>query len=290
MLANAFIVFILISGLTMTSLPIAVIDTGAGGLSVVQAIRRLLPNEDVHYYADTANLPYGIKSPELIHHLALKMAKRVQEISSCKIFVIACHTISVWCIQDIEQALGVPIVGMVEPSLRGLQLLVADQRISSIGILSTKATLNSGVYRNAWPSINSERKVKLVEQASGMLVSLVEEGEVSALEQEFILNHFLCDEIKQCDALLIGCTHFSALVPALAKVLKPNCAIVDAADFTAEAVRKIVNKLSDNSLGMGQLTVSVSDNQERFLNIARVFIQEELSVNLVKDYSVDLGG
>src|SRR5579871_1234651 len=269
----------------MVSLPIAVVDTGAGGLSVVQAIRRLLPNEDIHYYADTANLPYGIKSPELIQRLAIKMATRVKDISSCKIFVVACHTISVRCIKDIEQVLGIPVIGMVEPTLKGLELFVANKPLRSLGILSTKATYDSGAYRNAWSSIDKEARVRLVEQATGMLVSLVEEGEMTEEEQVFILDHILSTSIKQCDALLIGCTHFSALISPLLRVVKPDCEIIDAANFTGEAV---LHALRD-SIGcssrqsFGQLTVHVSDNQDRFANIARRFMPEEVPINLIND-------
>ncbi len=272
----------------MGSLPIAVVDTGAGGLSVVQAIRRLLPHENVHYYADTANLPYGIKSPALINHLAIAMAKKVQEISSCKVFVVACHTISVWCLKDIEQAIGIPVIGMVEPSLRGLKQLVANEKISSIGILSTRATLSSGVYRKAWHTMNRADRVELVEQGSGMLVSLVEEGEMSEREHVFILKHILSDKIKQCDALLIGCTHFSALTSALLKVLKPNCQIVDAADFTAETVASVLKEesMEYEAQNVGQLTVHVSDNRERFANVAHRFIEEKLSINLFGDCTI----
>ncbi|HXW52992.1 MAG TPA: glutamate racemase [Myxococcota bacterium] len=266
----------------MISLPIAVVDTGAGGLSVVQAVRRLLPGEDVHYYADTANLPYGIKSPELIHRLAIAMAKKVQEISPCKVFVIACHTISVWCLKDIEQTVGLPVVGMVEPSLIGLSQLIKSGNVASIGILSTPATLRSGVYRNAWPSLDALGQVRLVEQGSGMLVSLVEEGEMSEREQVFILNHILTDAIKQVDAVLMGCTHFSALRSALAEVLKPNCQIIDAADLTALAVASVLRELPTcrNTKNIGQLIVHVSDNQERFANVAHRFLEEKLSINL----------
>jgi glutamate racemase len=270
------------------SSPIAVLDTGAGGLSVVNSLRKLLPNEDIYYFADTANLPYGIKSPELISHLSLKMAKKIVEISSCKLLVVACHTISVWCLEEIKASVGVPVVGMVEPSIDGLKRLLAQKNIASCGILSTKATQNSGAYRKAWPLLDPKNRVSLVEHASGPLVSLVEEeGELAPGELAPIINQFIPASIKQCDALLIGCTHFSALKPALKRVLKPGCEIVDAADLAALAVQDLLknaHNLASSEL-QGQFKVYISDNRERFIFIARRFIEGELAVTLINDYA-----
>lgn len=269
------------------SRPIAVLDTGAGGLSVVAAIKRLAPHENIHYFADTAHLPYGIKSPELIGFLALKMAKKLVELSSCKVLVIACHTISVWCLEQIQDVVGVPVIGMVSPAVMGLTTLLAKERIASVGVLSTKATLQSRAYRNAWSVVDPEAKVDLIEHACGPLVSLVEESELCERELAIILDQILPEPIKRCDALMIGCTHFSALVPALKKVLQPDCRMVDAADFVADEVSLSLEQSSgfSSTEGEGRLTVYVSDNKERFQIIARRFIDEELSIELIKSYA-----
>src|SRR5580704_12784757 len=105
----------------MDSRPIAVLDSGVGGLSVVSAISRIRPEENIHYFADTAHLPYGIKSPQLIKYLSLRMAKKLVDLSSCKMLVVACHTISAWCLEEIRGLVGIPVIGMVEPSIRGLR-------------------------------------------------------------------------------------------------------------------------------------------------------------------------
>jgi glutamate racemase len=272
----------------MVSSPIAVLDTGAGGLNVVAAIRRLLPREDIVYFADTAHLPYGTKSPQLIKYLTLKMAKKVIELSSCKILVIACHTMSVWCLEDLEKIVLVPVIGMVEPSIQGLKLLMTHKFLRTIGVLSTKATLHSGSYRKAWPSIDPEAKVTLIEHACGPLVSIVEEGNIDHHDLVFVLDHLLPETIKRCDALLIGCTHFSTLTSSLMKVLRPHCHIVDAADLVAEKVHMILeNSRGFSSHGSaGQLIAYVSDNTERFANVARKFIEEECSVRLIEHYTI----
>lgn len=250
----------------MTNNPIAVLDSGAGGLSVVRAIRNLSPLEDIYYFADTKNLPYGIKSPELIKKLALDLAKKAVEISNCRLLVIACHTISVTCLNEIQKSVNVPVIGMVDPSLLGLKELLAKDQIKQVGVISTKATVLSGVYKKLGPS--------MVEHAAGPLVSLVEDSDLDEHELTKVLQFLLPKSIKECDALLIGCTHFSALIDCLKQVLKPSCFIVDAADILALMLK------NDHKLFGGQkiLKIFVSDNPERFQITARRFMKEELSI------------
>ncbi len=268
--------------------PIAVLDTGAGGLSIVRALRELLPREDIHYFADTAHFPYGIKSPELIRHLAIKMARRVFELSSCKMLVVACHTISTWSLGEIADILPIPVVGMVAPTVDGLTKLLKSRReISTMGIISTKATVMSGAYRHAWPAIDPCRRVKLVEQPAGSLVSLVEEPDVDFATIKAITEQFLPTSIKESDALLIGCTHFAALMPMLKDILRPGCLMIDGAIFAADACKEQVERASllNRDTVRGSLVAYVSDNPQRFQIIARRFMEEAFPVEWLRDYA-----
>lgn len=247
--------------------PIAVLDSGAGGLSVVSALKKLYPKADIHYFADTANLPYGIKSPELIKTLSLSFAQKAVKLSSCRLLIIACHTISVTCLDEIRKTVGVPVIGMVEPSILALKELMEQKSVDKIGMISTKATALSGVYHQIG-------RKNLIEHAAGPLVSLVEDSDLKEEELISILRLFLPTSIKKCDALLIGCTHFSALIPALKKVLKPSCAIVDAADFLGLMLKSEPGM----ALGSGSLFVYVSDNPERFQITSRRFMDQTLTI------------
>lgn len=267
--------------------PIAVLDTGAGGLSVVNSLLDLLPHEAIYYFADTANLPYGIKSQELISRLSLAMVQKVIDLSSCKVLVIACHTISVCCLEQIRQAVKIPVIGMCEPSILGLAKVLAQKPIRSVGILSTSATKNSGVYRNAWQFLDPKDQISLIEHASTPLVYLVEEE--GNLEQDLLstVMQFVPKDIQQCDALLIGCTHFSALKPALKRILKEGCEIIDAADSVARATHDILTDLDSlaENREPGELKVYISDNKERFKAIARRFINKDLAVTLMSEHA-----
>lgn len=261
--------------------PIAVFDTGAGGLSVVKALRAQMPHEKISYYADYAHLPYGLKSPELIKHLAHQATEKLCQLSKPKLLIIACHTVSVWCLNDIQKSLNVPVLGMLSPAIAGLERYLSQNNVQTFGIISTKATLHSGAYKNAWVLIDPAQKTGLIEQACGPLVSLIEEDSLDMHQLLTIVQNLLCDDIKNADALMLGCTHFSALVPILKKVLKKECTIIDAAEFVAQEVFKDLQ--AQNLLSSGTITPSievfVSDNPERFLSVAPRFIDDAFNIS-----------
>lgn len=264
---------------------IAVLDTGAGGLSVVKALRQMAPKEQIHYFADYAHLPYGLKSPELIRHLALRAAKKLVSLSSCKVLVVACHTISVWWdLDELALELKVPVIGMLKPSISGLSRLLENRNYRSFGIVSTKATISSEAYRRFWPLIDTTGSCLLVEHACGPLVSLVEEGVDGEEELSLILNGLLPAPLKKVDAVLLGCTHFSALEGVFKKVLAPHCDIIDAGDLVAREVLLQLEAQGDLSISnKTSIRAYVSDNCERFIKVAARFIDEPIQATLVRD-------
>lgn len=276
----------------LSSSPIAVLDSGAGGLSVVNALRLIVPHEEIHYFADTAHLPYGSKSPELINHLALKMARTLHDLSRCKLMIVACHTISTWSLSTIALALKIPIIGMVEPSITGLRrLALQDETLASVGIISTKATVLSRAYLKAWPSIDPHQRIKLFEQPSGPLVNLVEEPDIDFTTISSLVSQCLAPSIKNSDAVLIGCTHFTALVPMLRTILKQGCHLVDSAIFAANEAEDFLDRHSLHTTRTGgrPIVAYVSDNPERFKIIARRFIDENLIIEWLRNYAVNSG-
>jgi glutamate racemase len=264
---------------------IAVLDTGAGGLSVVRPLRSLAPCESIHYFADYAHVPYGLKSPELIRHLGFKAARKLVDLSDCKLLVVACHTMSVCLdLKELSDKLKVPVIGMLKPSILGLERLLSNRDYKSFGIVSTRATIISGAYRKFWSQIDKKGRCALVEHACGSLASLVEEGINGEEELRHILYGLLPLPIKSADAVLLGCTHFSALSKAFKRVLSPNADLIDAGDLVA---REVLLKLeAQGGLSLGPKTTIkayVSDNVERFCDIAQRFIDEPMSVTLVRD-------
>lgn len=260
---------------------IAVLDTGAGGLSVVNALRVLLPHEEIHYFADYAHLPYGLKSPSRIRMLALNAVKNFIALNDYKMLIIACHTISVVCLKEIQAMLDIPVIGMLEPTIEGLKQFLPPKNLQKFAIISTKATLQSQAYRRHWHFF--EPTVELFEQACGPLVSLIEEQSVSQEQLTMIVRHLLRDDIKNADALMIGCTHFSAFTGIFKTILKQQAIIVDAADFVAAHVAKELKNASllTSKTYQKPLRAFVSDNPERFSLVRPCFIEESMDVELL---------
>lgn len=257
--------------------PICVIDTGVGGLSVVKALSKLSSKENIHYFADTANLPYGYKSKDLIKKLSFSLVHKAIKQSNPKLIVIACHTISVTALEDMQKEISIPIIGMLNPSILGLSKIVIENNINSLGILSTKATFDSKAYQNGLKKL----ALTLNEKAVGSLVSLVEENCFNHAELVMILNTMLSDNIKNSDALLLGCTHFSALLNALKSVCKNNCLIIDAADLVASNVMQTLEAAKAlSSTAKPTIKLFVTDNPERFKHAAKQFIEMDYEINL----------
>lgn len=264
------------------SLPIAIVDSGAGGLSVAHALRRSLPRENICYYGDTANLPYGLKSSKLIRELSMDLAQRAVVDSCAKLLVVACHTISALCLDDLQRVVSVPVIGMVEPTKRGLKNILRHHPYKSIGILSTNATYSSHVYRHAWADITDGRCVELMEYPCGILVSLVEEVDLlSTGDLSIILTHVLPSSLRCCEGLVLGCTHFSALKDHIQQMLPDGATVIDGADFVADEVQNRLNEMEMfKTTGTGWIKAKVTDNPDRFKVVARRFITEELSMEL----------
>ena len=257
--------------------PICVIDTGVGGLSVVNALIKLSFKENIYYFADTANLPYGYKSKDLIKKLSFSLIQKAIKYSDPKLIVIACHTISVVALEEIQKEINIPIIGMLNPSILGLSKIIEQNKLDSLGILSTKATFDSKAYFYGLKHLG----IKLNEKAVGSLVSLVEENCFTHEELIMILSTMLPDDIKKSDALLLGCTHFSALAKVLKSVCKDNCLMIDAADIVAAHVMQtleIANKLS--FMPKANIELLVTDNPERFKHAAKQFMQIDCEVKL----------
>src|SRR5438046_10711271 len=126
--------------------PIGVFDSGIGGLTVVKALRDLLPNENISYLGDTARVPYGPKSPETVQRYSIELAEMLMK-EKAKALVVACNTVSSVALPALTKKFPVPVIGVIEP---GASAALASSRNSHIGGMSTRWPMRSGCYENAW--------------------------------------------------------------------------------------------------------------------------------------------
>ncbi len=224
--------------LAANGLKIGVFDSGFGGLTVLRELLKLLPGAESIYLGDTARLPYGSKSRETISRYAVSSAKFLEE-QGADLLVIACNTATALALEDIQAALPIPVIGVVDP---GAQAARAASESGHVLVLATAATVQSGAYTRALASAG----LKAYEKACPLLVPLVEEGWTNHPVTDEVIRIYLEEALGAApgtETLLLGCTHYPLIEPAMRRVLegmRRPLRIVDSAKATAAATGRLV--------------------------------------------------
>src|SRR6202158_5954648 len=249
--------------------PIGVFDSGIGGLTVLKALTSALPGEDFIYLGDTARLPYGTKSNEVI----IRYSKENTEFllaKGIKMLVVACNTSSAVALEEIARDTIVPVAGVIEP---GARAAVRASRNGKIGVIGTEATIASGAYTRAIQQLRP--RAEIYTRACPLLVPLVEEGwtdnEIAGRTVAYYLESLKASGI---DTLLLGCTHYPMLRGLFERVLGARVKIVDSAVATAAAVREKLAalKLARRGGSAGAQSFFVTETPDRFVRVGRRFI------------------
>ncbi len=245
----------------MKNSPIGVFDSGVGGLTVLRAMRQLLPNEDFVYLGDTARFPYGRKPKEMITVFARQNAAFLESCGA-KMVVIACNTASTCA--DSSTA-SVPVIGVIEP---GVLAASAASNGGVVGVLATKGTIASGAYQSRLEA----RGHDVWAQGCPMLAPLVEEGLADSLEAQILIEHYLQFRPRNMDALILGCTHYPVLKNAIAACLGDTIQVVDSAFATANVVNKelSIRNLETNRTEIGKITHYITGDPQSYQHTAKV--------------------
>ena len=237
---------------------IGVFDSGVGGLFVLSALRKANPEADLLYFADTARLPYGVRSPALIRRFAREAGRRFAAWGA-DFLQVACGTVSALALDEIADAAGRPVAGVILPAVREV---AADGR-RRVLVLSTDATAGSGAFDRALAA-ESPGTVSL-SLGCPLFVSLVENGFCAQNDPallSFIGRTLAPGQTFFPDAILLGCTHFRLLSPAIS-ALFPGVPIYDCGEAAARAAT-----VEEEKPGKGSLRILVSDNPDRFRRAA----------------------
>jgi glutamate racemase len=254
--------------------PIGAFDSGVGGLTVVKAMRDLLPVEDIFYLGDTARFPYGNKSPETITRYSREIMAYLRS-HDVKAVVVACNTASTHALSILQQEADIPVIGVIVP---GVEAALAATRNGRVGIIGTQGTIQSEAYQNLLRK--SRPDVVITAVAAPLLVSLVEEDWLSHPATHLIMEEYLAPmKAARVDTVVLACTHYPLLKPLAQLVLGPDVVLVDSAQNAAIALaRKLeVAGLSRSPRNQaGQTTICSTDVPAQFSRLAERFLGEKI--------------
>jgi len=253
--------------------PIGVFDSGLGGLTVVKALQKLLPKESIVYFGDTARVPYGNKSKELIIEYSNEITNFLIK-SDAKIILVACNTASALALDFLMKNVSTPVLGVITP---GAREAVKATRNKHIGIIGTVATVNSSAYENAIFDI--DKSVITSTQACPLFVPLAEEGWLEGDVVEKIAAHYLTPlNKKEIDTLILGCTHYPLLKSVITAQLDENTILIDSSEAVAREVQIQLSTLDllNNTDQKGSLSCYVTDIPLRFETVGKRFLGSSL--------------
>jgi len=209
--------------------PIGVFDSGVGGLTVLKALRKRLPNRDFLYLGDTARVPYGRKPREMVEEFAYGITGFLIE-NGVEGVVIACNTASSAALPKIREEFQVPIWGVIDP---GVESARRTTRTGSVGVIGTAGAIRSGAYQKRLEAYD----LRVWAKACPLFVHLVEEGLADSPEAELLARYYLGD-CQEIDTLILGCTHYPVLRSMLQRVLGTGVSLVSSDEVTAELVEQ----------------------------------------------------
>ncbi|NQT20028.1 MAG: glutamate racemase [Planctomycetes bacterium] len=272
--------------MTTSRNPIAVFDSGLGGLTVVRQLMRRLPAESIVYFGDTARVPYGIKSAETVTRFARENIEFLQTFGP-KLIIAACNTASSAALPRLNGEYTVRLCGVVEP---GARAAANKTRTGLVGVIGTEATIGSGCYTRCIADLN--RDIKVTAKACPLLVPLVEDGRTShdALVRMALEEYLRPLREAGVDTLVLGCTHYPLLKPGIREVMGPSVQIVDSARQTAQEAEKYLAASGELSRrdAEGRHRFFASDHPERFARLGKRFLGRPMgSVRLVQPELLD---
>ena len=270
---------------------IGVFDSGFGGLTVLKALLQQMPSAKFVFLGDTARLPYGSKSRRTIARYAAESAQFLVNEQGAEFLVIACNTASALALDAIEEAVPVPVLGVIEP---GAAAAAANSRSKDVLVIATEATVASHAYAAACRA----QGLRGVEKACPLLVPLVEEGWIDHPVTAEVVRIYLSELMAEAnaagqspDTLVLGCTHYPLLREVFEKTLPAGIRVVDSAEATAiEAAQRLAQVAGSgsetSSEGVPSIRCFATDSVEKFERLGSRF----LGLPVGKVELVDLGG
>ena len=258
----------------MSNAPIGIFDSGVGGLTVGRAILDQLPNESTIYIGDTARGPYGPRPLAEVREFALETLDFLVE-QGVKALVIACNTASAAMLRDARERYNVPVIEVIQPAVRRA---VAATRTGHIGVIGTRATVDSKAYLDAFAAAP---QLHVTSIACPLFVEYVERGETSGAEITKIARDYLAPVMEaKVDTLVLGCTHYPLLTGVISYVMGEGVTLVSSAEETAKDLYRTLvenNLLRDARGGSPTHKFLATGDAKAFESLARRFLGPEVT-------------
>jgi len=259
----------------LSSQPIGIFDSGIGGLTVAHAIKALLPNESLIYFGDTAHLPYGDKSEAAVQAYSIKIADILLQ-KKCKVIVIACNSASSAAYELLTEYTGkkAKIINVIDPMVKLVEETYSGK---TIGLIGTKRTVNSNIYREKINALNKEIVLKSL--ATPLLVPMIEEGFFDNKISSEIIDEYLSNSaISSIDALILGCTHYPLIKKQIDDYYNRQVDVLDSSVVTANFLKEYLLKASllNQSKVVAEDHFLVSDYTHSFEASAKIFFEEKV--------------
>ncbi|MDR0879564.1 MAG: glutamate racemase [Clostridioides sp.] len=253
--------------------PIGVFDSGLGGLTVLKEITRILPNENIVYFGDTARVPYGPRSKETVIEYTFQAINFMLE-KGVKAIVIACNTATARSLTEAQVNYDIPIIGVVEA---GARTAAYTTKNNIVGVIGTEGTIRSKAYEKEIGKINKD--IRIVDKACPLFVPIAEEGwantDVARLTAKEYLRELKAEGI---DCLVLGCTHYPILKKTIGEEVGMEIILVNPAKETAMDLKEILvdQDMLNDGQSQPEYEYFVSDIPEKFSAIANEFLKKDI--------------
>ncbi|MFZ1729636.1 MAG: glutamate racemase [Bacteroidota bacterium] len=248
---------------------IGVFDSGIGGLTVVHALMRHLPRENITYFGDTARVPYGSKSAEVVREYAFEDTRFLLQ-QGVKCIVVACNTVSAVAIDDLKAQFDIPIIGMIDPGADAAQRATKRGRI---GVIGTLATIASESYTRALH--RRDPSYEVISKPCPLFVPLAEEGWTDHPVSQMVADEYLAD-LRQhdIDTLILGCTHYPILRGVIQRSIGEDVTLIDSGEAAAREVEQLLKNegLLNTSSEQPNYSFFVSDVPQKFKQLGQTFL------------------
>lgn len=254
---------------------IGIFDSGIGGLTVAHAIAHELPKENLIYFGDTAHLPYGDKSKAAIQAYSIKIAHFLLQ-QQCKVVLIACNSASAAAYELVKEYVGSQaiVMNVIDPLIHYLREHYAGQKI---GLIGTKQTVNSNIYREKIESL--QKNIILQSHATPLLASAIEEGARPKIINALLEEYLAAPSLHNIDALILACTHYPVILEQISNYFQNSIPIIDGSKIVAQALKAQLEIYQlQNKTGQGNKHFFISDYTESFAQSARLFFQEDIKL------------